>query len=183
MAIFGPKPWVNPLGKISSFRLFELLFFIAQKGHFPFQNNVKDIFLRFIALKKSSKNGHYWTKTMGSPLWKKVNFSTFELFVFIAYKGDFSFQNIVKDFFLAYIALKKVERMAIFGPKRRVNPFGKMSIFRLFEVLVFIPQKGDFPFQNIVKDIFLPFIALKKSWKNGHFWTKTRWKNVNFSSF
>ena len=29
MAIFGPKPWVNPLGKISSFRLFELLFFIA----------------------------------------------------------------------------------------------------------------------------------------------------------
>ena len=162
MAIFGPKPWVNPLGKISSFRLFELLFFISQKGHFPFQNNVKDIFLAFIALKKSSKNGHYWTKTMGSPLWKKVSFSTFQLLFFIAYKGDFSFQNIVKDFFLAYIALKKVQKMAIFGPKRRVNPFGKMSIFRLFEVLVFIPQKGDFPFQNIIKDIFLPFIALKK---------------------
>ena len=107
MAIFGPKPWVNPLGKISSFRLFELLFFIAQKGHFPFQNNVKDIFLGFIAL-------------------------------------------------------IKVEKMVIFGPKGKFNPFGKMSIFRLFEILVFIPQKGDFPFQNIIKDIFLPFIALKK---------------------
>ena len=29
MAIFGPKPWVNPFGKISIFRLFELLVFIA----------------------------------------------------------------------------------------------------------------------------------------------------------
>ena len=29
MANFGPKPWVNPFGKISIFRLFELLVFIA----------------------------------------------------------------------------------------------------------------------------------------------------------
>ena len=28
-AIFGPKPWVKPLGKMSIFRLFELLVFIA----------------------------------------------------------------------------------------------------------------------------------------------------------
>ena len=29
MAIFGPKPWVNPVGKMSIFRLFKLLVFIA----------------------------------------------------------------------------------------------------------------------------------------------------------
>ena len=29
MAIFGPKPWVNPFGKIAIFRLFELPVFIA----------------------------------------------------------------------------------------------------------------------------------------------------------
>ena len=29
MAIFGPKPWVNPFGKMSIFRLFELLVFIT----------------------------------------------------------------------------------------------------------------------------------------------------------
>ena len=29
MAIFGPKPWVNPHGKISIVRLVELLVFIA----------------------------------------------------------------------------------------------------------------------------------------------------------
>ena len=31
MVIFGPKPWVNPFGKISIFRLFEVLVFIAYK--------------------------------------------------------------------------------------------------------------------------------------------------------
>ena len=33
---------------------------------------------------------------------------------------------------------KKVGKMAIFGPKPWVNPFGKMSIFKLFELGVFI---------------------------------------------
>ena len=108
MAIFGPKPWVNPFGKISIFRFFELLVFIAQKG----------VFL---------------------------------------------FQNIVRDIFLAYMASKKiVEEMVIFGPNPWVNSFGKMLIFRLFEPLVFMAQKGVFLFQNIVKDIFLVYISLKK---------------------
>ena len=34
MAIFGPKPWVNPFGNISIFRLFKLLVFIAWRGVF-----------------------------------------------------------------------------------------------------------------------------------------------------
>ena len=33
---------------------------------------------------------------------------------------------------------KRVGKMPIFGPKPWVNPFGKMSVFRLFELLVFI---------------------------------------------
>ena len=37
-----------------------------------------------------------------------------------------------------YCLKKKVGKMAIFGPKPWVNPFGKMLIFRLFELLVFI---------------------------------------------
>ena len=37
-----------------------------------------------------------------------------------------------------YSLKNKVEKTAIFGPKPWVNPFGKMSIFRLFELLVFI---------------------------------------------
>ena len=84
MAIFGPKPWVNPFGKMSIYRPFELLVFIAEKG-------------------------------------------------------VFSFYNIVKDIFLAYIAFKKkLGKMAIFGPKAWVNPLGKIAIFRLFDLLIFI---------------------------------------------
>ena len=108
MAIFGPKPWVNPFGKMSIFRRFELLVFIAQIGVFLFQNIVKDIFLAYIAQKKELK------------------------------------------------------KMAIFRPKSWVNPFGKMSIFPLFYFLVFIGQEGVFSFQNIVKDIFLAYIASKE---------------------
>ena len=36
MAIFGPKPWVNPFAKMSIFGLFELFLFIALKGVFSF---------------------------------------------------------------------------------------------------------------------------------------------------
>ena len=37
-----------------------------------------------------------------------------------------------------YCLKKKVEKKAIFEPKPWVNPFGKISIFRLFELVVFI---------------------------------------------
>ena len=37
-----------------------------------------------------------------------------------------------------YCLKKKVRKMAIFGPIPWVNHFRKMSIFRLFELLVFI---------------------------------------------
>ena len=36
MAIFGPKPLVNPFDKMSIFQRFEILFFIAYKGAFSF---------------------------------------------------------------------------------------------------------------------------------------------------
>ena len=108
MAIFGPKGWVNPFGKMSMFRLFERLVFIAQNGGF-FSSRISE-------------------KTFSWPIVPKKN----------------------------------VGIMAIFGLKPWVNPFGKMSIFRLFEFPFFITLKGVFLYQNIVKDIFLAYIALKK---------------------
>ena len=51
MAIFGPKPWVNPFGKISIFPLVELVVFLAKrvvllvleyrKTHFPGLHKLK----------------------------------------------------------------------------------------------------------------------------------------------
>ena len=37
-----------------------------------------------------------------------------------------------------YCLKKKVSKMAIFGSKPWIDPFGKLSIFRLFELLVYI---------------------------------------------
>ena len=37
-----------------------------------------------------------------------------------------------------YCLKRNVGKMVIFGPKPWVNPFGKVSILGLFEVLVFI---------------------------------------------
>ena len=92
MAIFGPKPWVNPFGKMSIFRLFELLVFISLERS-------------FFALE-----------------YHKIHFPGL------------------------YCLKKKVEKMATFGPKPWVNTFEKISIFPIFEHLVFIAYKGVFPF-------------------------------------
>ena len=100
MAIFGPKPWVNPFGKTLIFRNSKLLVFIAKKAAF---------------------------------------------FVLEYRKSHFPNQYCLK---------KKVGKRAILVPKPWVNPFGKTSIFRHFELLVSIAKKGVFSFYNIVKDIF-----------------------------
>ena len=62
--------------------------------------------------------------------------------------------------------------MAIFGPKPRVNPFGKMSIFRLLKLFVFIAEK-DFFFVLEYRERHFPclYCLKKRVWKNGHFWT------------
>ena len=78
MAIFEPKPCVNPFGKMSIFLLFELL-----------------VFLRL------------------------------ERGLFVLEYGKRHFPGL-------YCQKKKLGKMAIFGQKPWVNPFGKMSIFRLF---------------------------------------------------
>ena len=51
-----------------------------------------------------------------------------------------------KIHFTALYSLKKDPKMATFGPKAWVTAFGKMPIFRLFEVVVFIAKKGVFSF-------------------------------------
>ena len=76
----------------------------------------------------------------------------------------FSFQNIMEHIFLAYTSLKE-KRMANYATKPWTKPFGKMSIFRLLELLVFIAQKVVFWFSNIIQHIFLSYTALKKKKK------------------
>ena len=141
MSIFNPKPWVNCFGKISIFRLFELRVFIAQKGVFTFQNIIKDIFLGYIAQKKSWKKLPFLNQNHG----KMSIFRLFRLLVFIAQKGVFSFQNIIKDIFLAYIALKKkLEKWPFLDQNHGLTPLEKCQFFDSLNVMFLQPSKAIF---------------------------------------
>ena len=160
MTIFGPKPWVNPFGKMSILRLFGLLVFIAQKGVFSFQNIIKDIFLAYITLKKKLEKWQFLDQNHELTPLEKCQFFDFWNILFLQPRKAFFRSRISKrTFSWTILTKKKIGKMAIFGQKPWVNPFGKMSLFRLSEHLVFIAQKGVFSFQNIVKDIFLAYIA------------------------
>ena len=56
---------------------------------------------------------------------------------------------------------KKGGKLAIFGPTPWVNPFGKISIIWLLE-LVFIGYKGVFSFESIGKKFPWPILRKKK---------------------
>ena len=139
MAIFGPKPWIDPFEKTSIFPLFRLLVFIAWKGVFSTPEYCKRHFSGVYWLKKNWKNGHFWTKPMGKPPWKIVNFSTFWTSCFYSLERRFLALEYWKRHFSGlWVLKKKVGKISIFGPKPWVNPFGKMSIFPLFELHVLI---------------------------------------------
>ena len=146
MANFGPKPWTNPFGKNSIFRLSQHLVFIAQKGVSTLQNTIKHIFLAYIALKKEDgKMANFGPKPWTNPFGKNSIFRLSQHLVFIAQKGVLSLQNTIKHIFLAYITLKKKDRkMANFRQTPWTNPIGRNSICRLFQLLVFIAYKGIF---------------------------------------
>ena len=72
------------------------------------------------------------------PFAKILNFSPLGLFFYSLERRFFGPEYHKECFPRLYYLKKKVGKMSIFGAKPRVNPFGKMSIFRLFKLLVFI---------------------------------------------
>ena len=78
-------------------------------------------------------------KSWVTPLAKISIFRLFKLVVFITKKGIFSVLEYRKTHFPALYWLKTTDgEMVNFAPKPWVNPFAKISIFRLFELLAFI---------------------------------------------
>ena len=159
MAIFGPKPWVNLFGKMSISRLFELLVFIAQKGSFFVLEYRKRRFSALYCLKKKVGKCSFLDQNHGLTPFYKYQFFEFLNFLFYSLKRRFLLLEYGKRHFPGlYCLRRKVGKTTVFGPITWVNPFGKISSFPLFEVLVFIAQKGIFSFWKIVKDIFLAYI-------------------------
>ena len=137
--IFDQNHGLTLLKKITIFRLFELLVFIAQKHLFSLQNIVKHIFLAYVAQKKEDgKMANFSPKPRINAFGIMTIFRFSELLVFIAQKHVFFLVEYRKTHFPGlYYLLKKRWKNCQFLTKT-MDPLGKTAIFRLFELLVFI---------------------------------------------
>ena len=92
MAIFKPKPWVNPFGKVSNFGLFEVLVLIAKKGLFIGLEYRRRHFPGLYCLKrKVGKMIILGPKPWVNSFEKMAILQLFKILVFIAWKGVFWF--------------------------------------------------------------------------------------------
>ena len=67
--------------------------------------------------------------------------------------------------------------MAIFGQKAWVNPFGKMSVFRLVELLAFLALKGFFFVLEYSKRHFADLYCVKRKIGNVAIFGPKPWDN------
>ena len=157
--IFDQNQKHTPFNKSPFFDFFNVLFLQLTETFFTSRISENSTSWPILP-KKKRKMAIFGPK----PWFKKMSiFRLSELLLCIPYKGVFPFQSMVKGIFLAYVAQKKeLEKWPFFDQNHGFTPLEKRSIFRLFELLVFIAQKDIFSFQNIVEDIFLPHIAKKK---------------------
>ena len=134
MAIFGPKPWVNPFKKNVNFSTFWTSCFYRLKKRFFVLEYHKIHFPSLYCLKKK-KFGKWPFLDQNhklTPL-EKCQFFNFLIFFFYSLERRFFVLRYHKiNFSSLYCLKKKNGKMAIFGPKLWLNPFAKMSIFWLF---------------------------------------------------
>ena len=146
MAIFGPRPWVNPFGKMSILALFELVVFIAQKGVFSFQNILKEIFLAYIAFKKKLEKWPFLDQNHGLTPLEKCQVLNFLNFFFLQPKDAlFSLQNISKNILQAHIAYKKeLEKRRFLDHNHGLTPLEKCQFLDFLNFLFLYPRKAFF---------------------------------------
>ena len=129
---------LTPLEKCQFLTFWTLCFYSLARRFFVLEYHKRRFPGLYCLKKKLKKNSHFWTKTMGEPVWKNAYFWTFLTSCFYSLKRRFFVLEYQKELFPGLFCLKKkVWKMAIFGPKPWVNPFGEMSIFSFFELYVF----------------------------------------------
>ena len=82
MAIFGPKPWVNPIRKMSIFRLFKLLVFYSQERHFFVLEYPKRHFPGLYRQKKNLEKWPFLDQNNALTPLQKCQFFDFSNFLF-----------------------------------------------------------------------------------------------------
>ena len=137
--------WLIPLEKCQFLDFLKFLILQVRKAVFLSQNFVKQISLAYVDLKEQLEKSPFLDQNQELTPLEKCQFFDFLNFFFLQLRKAFFVLKYRKRRFAGLYCLKrKVGKMAFFGPKPWVNAFGKVSIFRLFELFVFIAQKGVF---------------------------------------
>ena len=134
--------------------------FYSRERRFSFPEYRKKHFPGPYCLKKISwKNGHFWTKTMGWPLRKNVNFSSFFTCCFYSLERCFFVLEYGKRHFPGlYCLKKKLEKWPFLDQNHGLTPLKKCN-FSTFQSFCFYSLERRFLILNIVKDIFLAFMG------------------------
>ena len=134
MAIFGPKAWVNPLGKMSIFRLFELLVFFSLER--PFLSRISKNTLSGPILpknKKFEKSPFLDQNHRLTPLEKCQFFDFFNFFFLQPRKPFFRSREYLKRHFPSlYCLIRKLEKWPFLDQNHRLTPLEKCQFFDFF---------------------------------------------------
>ena len=150
MAIFGPKPWVNPFGKTSIFRLFKLLVFIAQKGVF-FRSRMSQYTFSWSILrqKKKLEKWPFLDQNHGLTLLEKCQFFDFFNFLFLQPRKVFFHSRILQNTFSQSILRKKKElgKMVILDQNHGLTHLKKSQFYDFLNFLFLSPRNALFRFR------------------------------------
>ena len=145
MAIFGPKPWVNPFGKMSIFRLFELLVFIAQKGVSRSKISQKTFSWPILAKKKKLPKWPFLDQKHGLIL-EKCQFFDFLKSLFLQPRKSFFRSRISQKTFSWPILpkKKKLPKWPFLDQNHGLTPLKKCQFFDFLKFLFLQPRKALF---------------------------------------
>ena len=107
MAIFGPKPWVNPFGKLSIIRPFKLLVFIALKAFFCSRISLRIFSWPISPQKKSLKKWPFLDQNQRLTPLEKCQFFDFLNISFFSLNRRFFVLEYRKAYFPSLYCLKK----------------------------------------------------------------------------
>ena len=146
MAICGQKPWVNPFGKMSIFRLFELLVFIAQKGIFFVLEYRKRHFPDLYCLKtKLGKMAIFGPKPWVNHFSRNCQFLNFLNFLFLlSRKAFFVLEYRKRHFPGLYCLKKKWEKWSFLDQKHGLTPLEKCQLFDFLNFYFLQPREAFF---------------------------------------
>ena len=174
MTNFRGKPWVNPFGKMSIFRLFEhVLLYSLERPFFALQYH-KTHFPGLYCLKKTDgKIANFWAKPWVIPFGKMSIFRFFKLVVFWTCSFFLVLEYHKTHFRGLYCLKKKMEKLPIFEQNHGLNPLEKCQFFDFFNFLFLLPRNAFFRSRISWNTFSWPILSKKKNWKNDQFLSKT----------